>query len=210
MNLTGLDIETTGVDLNKHHRLIQIGIVTMAGVHSFCYDVCPIGDMMIDAEAMAVNGFTLNRIAQAMHGPIVDSTLSAAIAALGVREGELTAVGWNVGGFDIAFIKKELPKTAAFFSHRALDLTGVAMVNEMKTGKPWRALKAEIHKFVADYLCEDKRHDALYDAKAALLAVDYLVGREPSLVRPIGIPPTARAEVKKQVREEMNRVWFAR
>lgn len=171
MKLAGLDIETTGTDPYQNHRLIQIGIVLPNG-YKTSHDVQPTGSVNIDEEAMKINGFTLKRLAEAMPTWSVDHTLSSELDNEGYKPGELTPVGFNVGGFDMVFVKKELPKTAKFFSYRTLDLTGVAMMLELRTGKSYRELKEEFHKKIAEKLGRDERHDALYDAEAALVAVE--------------------------------------
>lgn len=173
MILAGLDIETTGTDYNKGHRLIQIGIAFRDGL-KIAYDVQPTGDIMIQQEAMDVNRFTLERIGSAPFTARVDDAISNKLANTGLKEGDITPVGWNVGGFDMGFVKRELPKTAAFFSYRTLDLTGVAIIYELTTGKPYKDLKQELHQKIVERLGRDKRHDALYDAEAALEAVELL------------------------------------
>lgn len=171
MQLAGLDIETTGTDVNKQHRLIQIGVALLDG-RELAQDVQPSGDIVIEAEALSINGFTLEHIGKAPKTAEADNLVSKSLSDWGFKAGELTPVGWNVGGFDITFIKRELPNTATFFSYRALDLTGIAMLYELKTGKSYRDLKEMFHSAIAEKLGEDKRHDALYDAKAALIAVE--------------------------------------
>ncbi len=170
MLFTGLDIETTGTDPNKSHRLIQIGIALPNG-HKVVHDVLPIGDIMIQAEAMGINHFTLARIGAAETQLIVDNLVSTTLVSYGYNENSLTPVGWNVGGFDMTFIKKELPRTAAFFTYRTLDLTALAIMHELRSGKSYRDLKVEFAAIVAKQLGRDERHDALYDAEAALVAM---------------------------------------
>lgn len=168
--LTGLDIETTGIDLYKNHRLIQIGVAIWNGPR-YVFDVQPEGHIAIDPGAMKVNGFTLRRMGEAPMTAEVDYMLSKSLAKDGFTEGQLTPVGFNVGGFDLPFIKKELPLVAKFFSYRALDLTGLAILYELKTGRSYRDLKEEFHTKIVKELGKDQRHDALYDAEAALIAV---------------------------------------
>ena len=173
MIFAGLDIETTGTDPNKNHRLIQIGIAfDLTSGRKIVYDVLPLGDIMIQAEAMGINHFTLARIGAAKPQNEVDNLIADELTSVGYKHNEITPVGWNVGGFDIPFIKKELPLTAQFFSYRTLDLTGCAMMNELRTGVPYRDLKVQFHNVITGILGRDERHDALYDAEAALLAMN--------------------------------------
>jgi DNA polymerase III epsilon subunit-like protein len=170
MIFAGLDIETTGTDPNKNHRLIQIGIV-FSGGSKIAYDVRPIGSVNIDAEAMFINHFTLERIVAATPQTEVDNRIAFQLTSEGYKENSITPVGWNVGGFDMGFVKKELPKTAAFFSYRTLDLTSLAIMHELRSGKSYRDLKVEFAADIAQKLGRDERHDALYDAEAALVAM---------------------------------------
>jgi oligoribonuclease (3'-5' exoribonuclease) len=171
MILAGLDIETTGVDINAGHRLIQIGIAFQDGLH-FVADVLPSGDMAISAEALNINRFTLERIGKASPAKHVDETIANQLREKGYKENSVTPVGWNVGGFDMCFIKRELPKIASFFTYRTLDLTGVAIMHELRTGKSYRDLKDAFHAKIVEKLGRNERHDALYDAEAALIAID--------------------------------------
>jgi DNA polymerase III epsilon subunit-like protein len=174
MNLVGLDIETTGTNYNAGHRLIQIGIAFKDGT-KLKEDVQPVGKLTIDPEALDVNGFTLQRIAKARRSDEVDRRLSEQLADLGWTEGSLTPVGWNVGDFDLGFIRHELPLTAEFFSYRVVDLTGIAILHELRTGQNFRKLKARLAEEAVEILGRDERHDALYDAEAALLVLNSLV-----------------------------------
>lgn len=172
MLFAGLDIETTGTDPNKNHRLIQIGIAfDLTSGRKIVYDVLPIGDIMIQAEAMGINRFTLARIGAAKPQNEVDNLIADELTSVGYKHNEITPVGWNVGGFDMTFIKKELPKTAEFFSHRTCDLTGIAIMQELRSGKPWRELKERFAVIAAEELGREARHDALYDAESALIAL---------------------------------------
>jgi len=171
MIFAGLDIETTGTDPNRNHRLIQIGIVFPDRPEKIAHDVLPIGDINIQAEAMAINHFTLARIGAAQPQTDVDNQIEALLTFYGYKENSITPVGWNVGGFDMGFVKKELPKTAAFFSYRTLDLTALAIMHELRSGYPYRDLKVKFAALIAQQLGRDERHDALYDAEAALVAM---------------------------------------
>lgn len=171
LTLVGVDIETTGLDPSANHRLIQIGIVLPGGT-KICYDVKPYGYMNFTKKALEVNGFTMERIEKGTPQADVDTIISTQLRKQGWTDADLTPVGFNVGAFDMRFIHKELPKTARFFSHRVLDLTGVAIMHELRTGHSYRDLKDEMHAKVVERLGRDQRHDALYDAEAAMVIVD--------------------------------------
>lgn len=173
MTLVGLDIETTGLDRRQHHRLIQIGIAH--GVFDvMTHDVKPIGTVVCDPVAMAINKFTPERIDVGWPDDEVDHLLSERLRDRGHAPASLTAVGWNVGSFDLHFLREDLPQTAAFFSHRVIDLTGIFIAHY---GERWREEKDRSHREVADLLGVAKWHDAGFDAVAALVAFRLECGR---------------------------------
>jgi oligoribonuclease (3'-5' exoribonuclease) len=170
MTLVGLDIETTGLDPDRHGT-IQIGI-SFGTCETFSRDLNP-GDCEVDSSALDVNNFTIERITNAPTSELVDEALSNMFIQRGYTKGSLTPVGWNVGGFDIPFIKNDLPLTSNFFSHRVFDLTGICMLS---AGDGWRQHKNYWHEKVAEILGgESQWHDAGYDAKAALLTARLLI-----------------------------------
>lgn len=180
MNFAGLDIETTGTCPDKHHRLIQIGIALPNGFN-ITWDVYPIGDINICAKSMEINGFTLGRIYDAPLQTDVDAYISTELALQGYTHASLIPVGWNVGVFDMDFVKRELPETAKFFifghdeiSAKCMDLNALAMFYAYKTGVPLNDFKKQLKAEAAKRLGLDKEHDALYDAKSALVILEIL------------------------------------
>jgi len=184
MILAGVDIETTGLDLNANHRLIQIGICvkdTETGqVNCYTKDVKPIGDMQIQARALEINKFDLQRIGSAHAGPLVDGGLATELKWDGYTPHSLIPVGWNIGLFDLPFIRHELPAVARLFkfnssesSPRLIDLTALGLLYEYKTGTPYAEVKTRIKEHCIKTLGRDQEHDALYDAQAALVALDW-------------------------------------
>jgi|SRR6266853_40786 len=169
----GLDIETTGLDLNKDHRLIQLALVY--GPATWVYDVLPIGVMTIDPRAMEVNKFTLSRIEGGVPNDELDHDLSKYLLNEFKPE-SLTAVGWNIGSFDLPFLKKELPKTSTLFSHRVVDLSGICILAAERKSLNWRNLKEVWHKAAEEAMNEKAQwHDALWDARAALKVWELLI-----------------------------------
>lgn len=168
MTFAGIDIETTGLEPGKH-RLIQLGVAFVEGDH-YKYDVCPEGNITIDAEALAINKFTLKRIADGMPTSEADAHIYE-ILSHEFKPAEITAVGWNVGSFDYSFLKREMPKFASLISHRVADLTAIAMLAAVKRGKytNYRDIKEQWHTKAEAVLGETAIwHDALWDARAAL------------------------------------------
>jgi len=169
----GLDIETTGSDINSNHGLIQIGVDFGAGAR-FVSDVKPHVGAAIDwEEAMTVNKFTIERLEAAPDRLAVDLQLHTWLAKQGAEKRRLIPVGWNVAGFDMPFVRRYLPSAATMFSYRSVDLNAICFT--MSGSKhPFEEWKRQAKKIAADAIAaEDDRfepawHDALYDARAAL------------------------------------------
>lgn len=180
MLLAGLDIETTGLDPDKEARLIQIGLSVLdtESLHEDKYvrDVRPIGNIFIEAKALEVNTFTLDRIANADSTATVDAWFDQQLRKDGYKYDTMIPVGWNVVAFDAVFIRKEMPLLYKHFmfasplhSTRAIDLTALGLLVEYKTGVPYSETKRVLKEQAATKLGYNKEHDALYDAEAALL-----------------------------------------
>lgn len=184
MLLAGLDIETTGLDMNENHRLIQIGVYiedTETGRTSrYTSDVRPLGTIATSEEALLINGFTAKRIMDAPTQATVDAELFTLLKDCGYTYDSLIPVGWNVVAFDMPFIQKELPLATKYFTYpcsthstRAIDLTALGLYYEYKTGTPYKELKKRIATEIELRLGKALWHDAGYDAQAAVEALKY-------------------------------------
>lgn len=172
----GLDIETTGLEPEQGHRLIQFGLYLPKTCERLVRDILPMGLMVLDPEAMQVNGFTADRIQQGTPNDEADEEIAAWISAEGIEPGSLVAVGFNVGWFDQhGFLKKELPKTYQFFGRRSVDLTGITYLASEVSGVPRETVKERVRQAVARKMDGDARwHDAGYDAEAAIVTFEYM------------------------------------
>lgn len=162
----GLDLETTGSDYNKH-GICQLGFFTPDFQYSI--DINP-GDVEIQEEALQVNKFTKERISNGMYYTTVDDRLVEDFHFV-ERDRHIIAIGWNVGSFDVPFIKKFLPKFHKMLSYRTVDLNAICFtINPAKMEKTKKLAK----KYAEIKIGETNWHDALYDAKAAYWAWEYL------------------------------------
>ncbi len=178
----GVDIETTGTKVDRH-GLIQIGIATEDGFE-FVSDVDP-GSVEIEEEAMQVNGFTMARLAVAPNTSSVALNLFTALREWYSGERvRIIAVGWNVGSFDMPFIQRAFPAvTEKFFSYRTCDLNAVCFTLDrarkgIKGVLRYDGLKKDAKRHAEEVLTAKgvaaQWHDALYDAKAAMVAWERL------------------------------------
>ena len=192
--LMGLDLETTMSDPPPRGRLLQIGVCLIAErwkpLLSGAKFVSDAGypdfkTMERSAEADKVHGITLERIGRAPSIWDVDRELSLFLLTNGVGPKRGIAVGWNVGGFDMPFVRFYLPMSAQRLSYRTIDLNAVCMTLGSARGIPWTELKKRSKAYAREWICatdhELHAHDAGYDAMEAVLCWQWLVseiGRE--------------------------------
>lgn len=177
----GIDIETSNTDY-RTGGVLQIGIKSEDGFE-FVSDCNP-GVVEFEAEALAVNGFTMERVDAAQPVGVVDVNLQAALREFyGAEQVRMVAVGFNVGTFDLPFIIKGFPLFQKYLSYRAVDLNSVLFTLDrarrgvngvMRYDGLKKAAKAQAAEVLAAKGTAANWHDALYDAKAGLLAWKYL------------------------------------
>lgn len=149
---------------------------------TFCADVhWSEGSYVWSPQAFEVNRFTHERILNAPYAADeVDDQLAEWLEDLGAEPRQVIPIGWNVGSFDMPFVRRTFPSAGRFFPHRSLDLNSVCftMSGLMDTGgtpAEWDGIKRMANRYAEEMLGgEAEWHDALYDAKASVLAWRYL------------------------------------
>ncbi len=179
----GLDGEMTGSGSRdrkriafKEYQLIQIGLAVEPNVR-FVSDV-GYDKWISQPEAMKVNKFTTQRIYDAPRPAQVDEAACRFIDAwVGPSKRDLHAVGWNVGSFDMPFVREYLPALGDRFSYRSVDLNSI-LYSVVDTDDEYKELKGKAKSGAEVALhnvgIEPKWHDAGYDAAAALMAFKLL------------------------------------
>ena len=172
-----LDLETTGLDPERN-GVIQVGLVLDLSTY-FESEVYPFG-AEFDYEASQVNGvfsreFLKSGGVDLTNHPInIDFQMREWLEQFG-EKGEFCAVGWNVGSFDMQFVKKNFPNTYKMFGYRNLDLTALRIFATEEYG-----LDRDIMQLWAERMLIEKkewqpdRHDALYDAMVSMFEHEYL------------------------------------
>jgi DNA polymerase III subunit epsilon len=171
-----LDTETTGLDPQQGHRLIEIACVEVedyvpTGAHFHCY-INPERD--IDADAERVHGISLTFLADKPtfdHPEVVDALLDF------VRDAPLIA---HNAGFDRRFVNHELARLGRAVLHERRWVDTLALAQARFPGAA-NSLDALCRRFKVS-LAEREKHGALIDAQ--LLARVYLElrgGREVGL-----------------------------
>jgi len=177
----GLDGEMSSSELSEGGKLIQIGVSTAEGINR-SYTMNP-GECQWSERAFEVHGITLESLQSAPLPDEVDSQVYDWLIAIGAdtnNRGKTIPVGFNVGAFDMPFVKDSLPKTYSLFSRRTVDLNALCFALDYKeeNGMP---VKAETWKKKAkDYAIEkigmENQHDAGWDSLMHIYCFEYLRG----------------------------------
>lgn len=176
--LAGFDLETSGTD-PAVHGILQVALVMKDNGNYFMRRVKLPEDVTFTYEAQRVNGIDT---ATAYNGGDdirkVDEELLDFIEK-NVPGGLISPVGFNVAGFDMQFVKRWLPRSYERFSYHTVDLNAPIVVlakaldlneNELKTRAKGYAEGALMREGFAPTW-----HDALYDARASLRTMEYLI-----------------------------------
>ena len=167
----GVDLETSGTT-HEHHVPIQIGVALVDGrtfknlIGGWDWD-----SHLWDDESEKIHGFTQQEVTEADCYEFVDTALERWLKEQ-VPNGTRIMVGWNVGSFDRPFIQRWLPKTARLIIRRTLDLNAACYLLDQHGFRNPDTLKRQAKAYADQILGGGGRHDALYDAQAAILEME--------------------------------------
>lgn len=145
IKLVIFDTETTGLDSRKH-AMVQLSgkiLVNNQIVSSFNFKIRPFDDSEIEDEALKVNGFTLDQLAEFDAPEVALKKMKEYFYQFVDHDDPkdlLIPVAYNVK-FDEGFLKSFFYKLNAFnsykniFSHRTIDVMGLAIAYLFRTGK---------------------------------------------------------------------------
>jgi DNA polymerase III epsilon subunit-like protein len=182
VNFIGLDFESTGSDPWGRHVPIQIGMAldngseraftSFIGGWSFDNYNDPADSWEWSEEAFGVHGISREALLGAPPVWAVDISAAAwLIDNLGWKHRMFNiTVGWNVAGFDRQFVTRWFPNLNRLLSYRTLDLNALVLA-QISDEKGYEKVKAVAKRYANEQLgiSGDDRHDALIDARAALL-----------------------------------------
>lgn len=175
MNIISLDIETTGLDPDKHN-VISIGAVNSIDDDEFYREIY-YKDLYVSAKTQAFLKIDFSKIENVQRSePFIAICDFNTWLIRQYNYKPIIAMGLNVGSFDLQFIRKlsqsvNSPGTMELFDYRSLDLNSVMMYlsqfsklcfTDFKKEKTTQAInvlksmKPEIYKLGA--------HHALFDA----------------------------------------------
>jgi hypothetical protein len=191
MIFMGFDGEMSGSEINDGHVLVQIGAAFSAEERFTATIGYPVGSYPMNPVAMGVHGISVDEIAAAPSPETVDAQLEEFLLnALTVRgltndAKRIAPVGFNVGGFDMPFVRKFLPRTHSMVSRRVVDLNALCFAKEHAArlaGETypvkWSTWKTRARKYSEEQLrchgVEVTWHDAGVDALGAMYMFDFL------------------------------------
>lgn len=169
-----VDLETTGLDVTRHVP-IQLGMyIPSTGTRFDAF----IGwsDYEYDPDSMDVHGIGHITIRGNERAPFVDDVASGWLESQLGYARELIAVGWNVDGFDMQFIKRHLPRLTRCFGHRHMEINSILFDIALQKGwsedalancKTALKMHAETQLSTSGLYGNATWHDAGYDAVAA-------------------------------------------
>ena len=192
----GLDCETSTDSLAGGGKLIQIGLAHFcsdANVASLSLTIRqPESEMAWDEEAAAVHKITKEEVVSAKSAAEVDQLCVDFVNEhFDLADNhKLIPVGFDVGAFDMPFVRATLPMLSKLFGRQSLDLNSIcfgfsiARADSLDdTGDEMQHWKRSSIDCAHKKLAEDSystregwwEHNAGYDAAEGLLALKYLV-----------------------------------
>lgn len=174
----GLDGEMSGTELQDGARLIQIGLAVSAG--TFASYVNP-GTLSWSEEAEEVHKIPQSSLLDFPDAEVVDLNCYEFLVSQGAdtkRRNNTIAVGWNVGSFDMPFVRTSLPKTNSLFSRRTVDLNALCFALDGKEDNgveiSFETWKKRSKEYAIEAIGFENAHDAGWDALMSLYCFHYL------------------------------------
>lgn len=180
--IIGIDIETSSND-NNIGEIIQLGIAYKNNneIHTIEYNLFfeltnwNDKNWTMDAEII----HKIRKESLALNKYTYDSTEKEIIQLLDRTFGEnsiIIPVGFNVGSFDLQFIKNKMPNLYNRLSYRSIDLNSLFLFYNLKNYdyNEFISMKKNTKLDIIDNINESNEHNASFDAKLALLILEKL------------------------------------
>ena len=180
--IIGLDIETSSNDTYLG-EIIQIGVAFKNNnefqtiEYNLFFDLTNWDDKNWSINAEEVHKITKESLA--LNKYTYDSTEKEIILLLDKTFGEnsiIIPVGFNVGSFDLQFIKNKMPNLYNRLSYRSIDLNSLFLFNNLKNYdyNEFISMKKNTKLDIIEDIKESKEHNASFDAKLAILILEKL------------------------------------
>jgi len=143
-HIISLDIESSGRDYTRH-ALLSIGLVDQKGENF--YIALQHRSLEVEPQAMRVNQLPVVRID--LDGVSPKKADQAMLDWLNARmkpDEQAVAMGLNIGSFDMPFVRRWLPRSAARFSRRTMDLNALIFERCLVSGEEFDDLKHKLAK----------------------------------------------------------------
>jgi hypothetical protein len=192
----GCDLETSGTEVDQGHVPIQIGIsLGVKPDENFCSKIAWYPEEMVWSDRSAeVHKIPREQVTQVgykywyldrAHVDFLIIEWLRGIYPSGIKQGNhfVIPIGWNVGQFDLPFIKRYLPLFNSYISRRTIDLNAVVytMDGQIEHGgsyptyKGWKKMSKDYAAAILEKCnFQTTWHDAGYDAAAGLLSWEFL------------------------------------
>jgi len=178
--IIGLDIETSSSDLN-YGEILQIGVSYKINEeyytteYNIFFDKSIWNDKNWSQESQEVHKITKKSLTK--NKETYDSVERKIIKLLNKTFGEgsiIIPVGFNVGSFDLQFIKSKMPILYSRLSYRVIDLNSIFLYKSLKNCdfNEFIENKKYAKLDIINSLSENNEHNASYDAKFALLILE--------------------------------------
>lgn len=171
----GLDGEMSGTEIQDGARLIQIGLALENGANYNAF-INP-GELSWSYEAEEVHGISQDRLPSFANAEQVDANAYSFLISQGAvpnKRINTVPVGWNVGSFDMPFLKLTLPMTYSLFSRRTVDLNAICFALDGKQGRTAKSWKDYSKIYATEKIGYEDAHDAGWDAKMSLYCFEFL------------------------------------
>jgi len=184
-DIIAIDGEMSGSDVTQH-ALLSIGCVRVSDMNNFFYEEIKHTNLVVAPEALRVNKLEISQVDR--EG--LKSAEEVDIELVNWLQGSpfykekckytVIPMGFNVGCFDMPFVRKFLPKSASIFGNRSLDLNALLFADGLKHGSRFKNLKHAAKlvgkAFASHYVPNLLPHHALYDAYVAIGVLEYIIG----------------------------------
>jgi len=178
--IVGLDIETSSSDIN-YGEILQLGVSYKineeyyTNEYNLFFDKSIWHDKNWSKESENVHKITKKSLTK--NKETYDSVQRKIINLLNNSFGEesiIVPVGFNVGSFDLQFIKSKMPILYSRLSYRVIDLNSLFLYKSLSNYdyNEFIENKKNTKLDIIESLSENNEHNASYDAKLALLILE--------------------------------------